>query len=511
MMGEPYSPGELPDPGLTRVLVVVTGSAYAWSTPYWLESLRLHHPGLSVRVVLTRSAERFVTRQAVGARAESVTVDVWPEDETTARHVAWAEWAEAIVVYPATLHFMARLALGLADSPALLAAQCTRAPIAVAPALPPGALEGEAARQHWAALAARPNVVLVPPLPGRSLTTGREDAWVPPPLPEVLRLIGERRADASHEAGEADEEAGEQAGEEAEASEFGTGLLRTRVRALPGGGHRWRRTPGPLAPVPFQPPVPGEPHAEPRAGWTDAADRAGADGARLVAGTADGPARLYDVRGGVSAAHLLLHGAPAATLEKPLHALGQLLRTVHDRPAPAGLPPGPSRGLTRLGDWLSGRSASPRAACAQGQVRRSLGEERWARLRCWYRATVTDSATTLAHGAAGLGSLVVDRTSGGVDLLIGEDVCTAPWYVDLGWVVGELVELQWQLGGDKDAWQTLTDALFEGYGRDLGEEWNRTAALRILLHVHDIAAYLDDFDHGFDHYCGFLRFLVDLV
>ncbi|UQA94428.1 flavoprotein [Streptomyces halobius] len=506
MMDEPYA--EVPDLGLNRLLVVVTGSAYAWSTPYWLELLRQHCPGLEVRVVLTRSAERFVTRQAVSARVDgAVFADTWPEDEAAALHVEWAEWAEAILVYPATLHFMARLALGLADGPALLAAQCTRAPVAVAPALPPGALEGAAVRQHWAALAARPNVVLVPPVAGRSLTTGREDAWVPPPLPEALRLIVE------HRAGEAAGTPGDPGPEHLSSehltfehppagTEFGTGLLRTSVQELPTGGRRWRRVPGPLAPNPFQ------------AAGGEVYRLLGAIGdfgkSRITLGDADGAVRLYDVRGEVTAARLLLRREPGAELAEPLHDMGRLLRAVHDLEPPAGPGTGPSRGLTRLGDWLAGRAADPRAACVQGQVRRSLGEARWAQVLAWHHRTVTDSGTTLAHGAAGLGSLVVDRDSGGVDLLIGEDVCMAPWYVDLGWVVGELVELQWQVGGDKGAWQSLTDALFEGYGRDLGPEWKEIAALRILLHVHDIAAYLDDFDHGFDHYCDFLRFLIDL-
>ncbi|MFI1254195.1 flavoprotein [Streptomyces netropsis] len=491
MIDEPYA--GVPDLGLNRLLVVVTGSAYAWSTPYWLEWLRQSCPELEVRVVLTRSAERFVTRQAIAARVGgAVWGDTWPEDEATARHVEWAEWAEAILVYPATLHFMARLALGLGDSPALLAAQSTRAPVVVAPALPPGALEGAAVRQHWAALAARPNVVLVPPVPGRSQTTGREDAWVPPPLPEALRLIVEHRAEKTAVPVE----------DPRPDTGFGTGLLRTSVHDLPTGGRRWRREPGPLAPVPFQPA--GDEVDRLLRGIGDIGD------ARMATGTADGPARLYDVRGDVSVAHLLLNREPGAELEKPLHDLGRLLRAVHGLKPPAGLPTGPSRGLTRLGDWLAGRAAAPRAACAQGQLRRSLGEARWTQVLAWHHRTVTDPDTTLGHGAAGLGSLVVDPVSGGVELLVGEDVCVAPWYVDLGWVVGELVELQWQVGGDKGGWQSLTDALFEGYGRDLGPEWNRIAALRILLHVHDIAAYLDDFDRGFDHYCDFLRFLIDL-
>ncbi|GAB7182140.1 hypothetical protein ATKI12_1971 [Kitasatospora sp. Ki12] len=508
----------IPDLGLERLLIVVTGSAYAWSLPYWLDWLRLNHPGVEVRVVLTRSAERFVTRQVIAARTGgTVWSDSWPEDEATARHVEWARWAQAIVVYPATVHFLARLALGLADSPALLAAQSTRAPVVVAPALPPGALDGDAFRGHWATLAARPNVVLVPPVPGRSLTTGQDDAWVPPGLPHALRLLVESRPEPDASS------SGESSGDPTSDGEFGTGLLRTSVRELPGGGWRWRRTPGPLAPTPFQPVDEELDRLLARAGSGDgsgAGSGSGSDsgsgsgsgngGARLVPGTADGPARRYEVRGEVSVAHLLLNGGLGPHLAGPLRDLGRLLRALHRLEPPTGRPATPSRALARLGDWLGGRAASPRAACAQAGLRRELGEERWSRLLAWYRRTAGDPDTTLAHGAPGLGSLVVDHASGGVDLLVGEDVCALPWYLDLGWVVGELVELQWQLGGDKAQWQALTDALFEGYGRDLGPEWHRIAALRILLHVHDIAAYLDGFDHGFDHYAGFLRFLVDL-
>ncbi|WP_251073965.1 flavoprotein [Streptomyces sp. ISL-111] len=532
--GTPLPPGAPGTPGLgiERLLVVVTGSAYAWSTPYWLDLLRLHHPRLDVKVVLTRSAERFVTRQSVASRVGGeVYGDGWPADAPGARHVEWAEWADAFVVYPATLHFLARLALGLSDSPALLAAHCSGAPVAVAPALPPGGLESPVVREHWATLAARPNVVLVPPIPGRSLTTGRDDAWVPPPLPDVLHLLAERLASGNDaDKGAANGAAAgaasppgptEEPDEAYPVREFGTGLLHTAVdtRPLPSGGRLWRRTPGPLAPAPFEQPAQDVTRLlERAAAGPGHSGGTGPSAGRLVPGAEDGPGRVYDVCGVTSLAHRLLNEGPRPAFAAPLRELGHLLRAVHDIPPPAPVQPRPSRALRRLDDWLAGRSPVPRAACALGQVRRALGEERWSHLRTWRDEVAADPVTVLSHGAAGLGSLVVDRDGigggdepiTGQDLIIGEDLCTAPWYVDIGWIVGELVELQWQVGGDKQAWQRLTDALLEGYGRDLGPEWNRVAALRILLHVHDIAAYLEGFEHGFDHYSGFLRFLVDL-
>ncbi|MEY9949326.1 flavoprotein [Kitasatospora sp. GAS1066B] len=184
---QPAGPVGVPALGLSRLLLVVTGSSSAATMPFWLNWLGELYPALRVQPVLTRSAQRFVTRQGMtGARTGEALLDLWPEDELTARHVEWAEWAEAVLVYPASFHFLARLALGLADSPALLAAQCTTAPLVVAPALPPGGWQSPACVAHVAALTARPNTAVLTPRPAASLTTGRQDAWAPALFPAAI-------------------------------------------------------------------------------------------------------------------------------------------------------------------------------------------------------------------------------------------------------------------------------------------------------------------------------------
>ncbi|PRW62039.1 flavoprotein [Actinopolyspora mortivallis] len=196
MRGEAQETSEVPDFGVRRLLLVTTGSSWATGTPMWVYWMRSSYPDLRITMLLTRSARRFVTPQALRSRVNGeVLWDEWPEDEGTARHVELAEWAEAIVVYPATLHFVGRLASGLADSPALLAAQCANVPVAVAPALPPGGMDSPAFRDHWETLVRRENTVLVPPVSGPSLTTGRNDAWVPPTLFEVLEMVEQRRVE----------------------------------------------------------------------------------------------------------------------------------------------------------------------------------------------------------------------------------------------------------------------------------------------------------------------------
>ena len=185
-------PAAVPPLAAERLLMIASGALGVAFLPFWVNWIRASYPATELRLVLTRSAEHFVTRGALDPLLPTPSIpDRWPDDPaSTALHVELAEWPDAVVVHPATFHFTARLALGLADSPALLALQCTSAPIAVAPALPPGGVQSHAHAQHLAALHARPNLVVVPPVPAMSVTTGRPDAWMAAPIPEVVRMLG---------------------------------------------------------------------------------------------------------------------------------------------------------------------------------------------------------------------------------------------------------------------------------------------------------------------------------
>ena len=287
-------------------------------------------------------------------------------------------------------------------------------------------------------------------------------------------------------------------------AEFGTGLVRTTVVSRPDGTFEWRRSPGPLAPAPF-PPVDEEVY-----GFLAALSPAG--GARLALGAAEGSDRVYQVSGQESVAHRLLQDGADAALQAPLYGLGRLLRALHASDPPASLRDRAAGRLAHLGDWLSGRTPSPRAARAFGHLRSSLGAASWEVVRAWYEQVVRDEDVVLAHGAPGLGKVIIGAGGATADVLTGEDVCLAPWYFDLGWVVGELVELRWFLGGQggQEAWQGLLEALFSGYGRDLGPTWNRMATLRIIIHLHDFASYVGFPPEEFDRYAGFLKFLISL-
>lgn len=198
--------------GVRRLLVVGTGSVTAAHLPFWASWLKMGQPGVEVRYVLTGAASRFVTREALVAIGGcDVLEDRWPDEpEPRARHVDLAQWPDAVVVLPATLNYLARLALGLGDSPSMLALQCTEVAIALAPALPPGGAQSAAYAEHSAKLAARRNVVVVPPHPGRSTTSGRREAWAPASFPDVLAAADTLRSELAAASQETPRTPGEQ-------------------------------------------------------------------------------------------------------------------------------------------------------------------------------------------------------------------------------------------------------------------------------------------------------------
>lgn len=195
-MTEPAEEPGGPSEPLVNLVIVCTGSVNAAVLPAAVAGLRLRAPGVRQQLVVTRSATRFVSPDALSViTGRPALLDVWPETFTSAPHVELVEWADAFLVYPATAHYFARLAHGLADTPSLLALAGTTAPIAIAPAMPEGVWQNPITQRNAEVLAELGNVTVVPPVPGRSWGTGRDTGWLPPALPAVLGPLLARLAE----------------------------------------------------------------------------------------------------------------------------------------------------------------------------------------------------------------------------------------------------------------------------------------------------------------------------
>jgi phosphopantothenoylcysteine decarboxylase/phosphopantothenate--cysteine ligase len=135
-----------------RVLLIIGGGIAAYKS---LELIRrLRERGVSVRVVMTEAAQRFITPLAAGAIAgERVFTDLFDQaQEFDVGHIRLARECDLIVVAPATADFMAKVAHGLANDLASAALLATDKPVLMAPAMNPHMWANAATRRNFATL-----------------------------------------------------------------------------------------------------------------------------------------------------------------------------------------------------------------------------------------------------------------------------------------------------------------------------------------------------------------------
>jgi phosphopantothenoylcysteine decarboxylase/phosphopantothenate--cysteine ligase len=118
-----------------RILLAVTGGIAAYKTPELVRALC--RAGHDVRCVITRAAAEFVSPLALQTvSGHAVRRDLFDAaEEGQIDHIALADWAELVVVAPATAHSLARFAGGLADDLVSTVVLATRAPLLIAPAM----------------------------------------------------------------------------------------------------------------------------------------------------------------------------------------------------------------------------------------------------------------------------------------------------------------------------------------------------------------------------------------
>jgi phosphopantothenoylcysteine decarboxylase/phosphopantothenate--cysteine ligase len=118
-----------------RVLLAVSGGIAAYKVPELVRGLR--RAGHVVRCVLTPEAHHFVAPLALQAvSGEAVRSELFdPAAEGEISHIALADWAEAVVVAPATANLVARMAGGHAGDLVTTLLLATRAPLLLAPAM----------------------------------------------------------------------------------------------------------------------------------------------------------------------------------------------------------------------------------------------------------------------------------------------------------------------------------------------------------------------------------------
>ena len=129
---------------------------------------KLTQAGANVETILSYGAAQFVTPLAFRSLTHrGVVTDTFDADSAhSVEHVALARWADIVVIAPATVHCLARLAAGLADDPLTTTVIATEAPLLAAPAMDANMYDHPATQENLARLRHR-GVFFAGPAPGR--------------------------------------------------------------------------------------------------------------------------------------------------------------------------------------------------------------------------------------------------------------------------------------------------------------------------------------------------------
>ena len=164
-----------------RVVVGVAGSIAAYKAPFVIRLLR--QAGHEVKVVATESALRFIGAPALAAvSGQAVSTGVF-DDPAAVEHVAVAEWAELVLVAPASADLLARARAGRADDLLTATILATGAPVVLAPAMHTRMWLNPATRDNVAVLRERGLTFIEP---DRCRLTGKDSGVGRMPEPEQI-------------------------------------------------------------------------------------------------------------------------------------------------------------------------------------------------------------------------------------------------------------------------------------------------------------------------------------
>jgi phosphopantothenoylcysteine decarboxylase/phosphopantothenate--cysteine ligase len=169
-----------------RILLVIGGGIAAYKSLDLIR--RLRERGASVRCVMTKAAQEFVTPLSVGAlTASHVFTDLFDrQDEHDVGHIRLSREADLIVVAPATADLMAKLAGGHASDLASAVLLATDKKVLMAPAMNPRMWSHPATRRNRVQLE-KDGILFVGPNIGEMAESGEAGAGR---MAEPLEIAG---------------------------------------------------------------------------------------------------------------------------------------------------------------------------------------------------------------------------------------------------------------------------------------------------------------------------------
>ncbi|AFZ47524.1 Phosphopantothenoylcysteine decarboxylase [Cyanobacterium stanieri PCC 7202] len=119
-----------------KILVCIGGGIAAYKVCGVIS--QLFQKGAQIEVILTESAQKFITPLTVStlARTQAYTdADFWQPIHPRPLHIHLGEWADLILIAPLTANTLAKLVHGMADNLLTNTVLASNCPIAIAPAM----------------------------------------------------------------------------------------------------------------------------------------------------------------------------------------------------------------------------------------------------------------------------------------------------------------------------------------------------------------------------------------
>lgn len=169
-----------------NLLIIGTGAIGVSFLPGWCTAIKEWY-SFNIKVLLSRSAENMVSKQALKVTSGNsvLTSDFNGNSEFMVPHKELAEWADLVIVAPATLNFIAKTSLLISDSLEVYTSLLTKAPVLIAPSIPEYMWKSHQAQLYVSNLRTRGWKVLEPSL-GIAVSDSKQSQSALPNIYDVL-------------------------------------------------------------------------------------------------------------------------------------------------------------------------------------------------------------------------------------------------------------------------------------------------------------------------------------
>ncbi len=116
-----------------KIILAISGSIAAYKSAYLCRLLI--KAGCEVKVVMSKSAEAFISPLTMSTLSGNPVYIDWKDDSVWKNHVDLGLWADLMIVAPATANTIAKMANGLCDNMLMATYLSAKCPIVVCPAM----------------------------------------------------------------------------------------------------------------------------------------------------------------------------------------------------------------------------------------------------------------------------------------------------------------------------------------------------------------------------------------